>query len=140
MNIEAKKLRLEIEKYRVDIEINFLNRWVILTGGTFSLLIPLIQSLEKEIKYPHYLVWGGGLILASLIASLIGLFFAKEDQRGYNFITHNLKYFSRGKIRINTDKVLKNFFIIKEIASIISISAYVTGIIFIGFFIKSNLL
>lgn len=122
----------ENKRHRYDMEMNFLSRWSILAGGTFSLLIPLLQSLRTSLVSKGTLITGGILLISSLICSLLGMFFLKEYVRNYNFL---FKIF-----RIKESNMSTSFFIAKEIASIVAMITYILGVIFIALFIKANLL
>ena len=119
--------------------MSFLGRWSLLSGGTFSLLIPLLQSLGENISSSKFLIYGAILLIVSLISSLIGMFSLKEYIRDYNFFLYNIRLFSFKKIDVEKEKIRHFFFILKEVSSVISMIAYIAGIIFVALFINSNL-
>jgi hypothetical protein len=140
MSVESYKLQEDIKKSQYDIETGFLGRWSILSGGTFSLLIPLLQSLGKDAVFQKVFISGEILIIVSLISSLVGLFAVKEYIREYSFIFYVIHIFSFQKILIDKDKIKPIFFRIKEWASIIAMISYIIGVILIAVFINANLL
>jgi hypothetical protein len=140
MSIESYKLEEDIKKSRYDIETGFLGRWSILSGGTFSLLIPLLQSLGKDTIFQKTFIYGEFLIIASLISSLVGLFAVKEHHRNYSYIFYIIYLFSFKKISIKRDKLEPLFLHIRECASLIAMISYIAGVILIALFINANLL
>jgi len=140
MSLDDYKLREELKKSQYDIEIGFLGRWSLLSGGTFSLLIPLLQSLGKNADLPKVFLFGEIFIIGSLISSLIGLFATKEHIREDNFIPYILYHVSFKKIKVEKKTVETLFFHIKEWASIIAMLTYIIGVVLITIFINTNLL
>jgi len=137
---DGRRLYEEDKRHKNDTEMSFLGRWSILSGGTFSLLIPLLQSLGEDIIYKKLFVIGGILLIASLISSLLGMFFLKEYIRDYNFFLYNVSFFSFKKFNIAKEKVRTFFSIASEVVSTIAMISYIVGIIFIAIFINANLL
>jgi len=140
MSVDSYRLDEEIKKSRYDIEIGFLSRWSVLSGGTFSLLVPLLQSLGKNTVLSKVFLIGEIFIIGSLLSSLVGLFATKEHIREDNFISYVLYHISFKKIKVEKKSVGTFFFHIKEWASIIAMLTYIVGVILIAIFINSNLL
>ncbi len=140
MSVDSHRLDQEIKKSKYDIEASFLGRWSILSGGTFSLLIPLLQSLGKNTILQKTFIYGEIFIIVSLFSSLIGLFAAKEDNRNYSYIFYIVYIFSFKKIQIDRDNIEPLFTHIKEWAALVAMIAYITGVILIALFINANLL
>lgn len=139
MSEDRRRLYEEDKRYQNETEMSFLGRWSLLSGGTFSLLIPLLQSLGENISSSKFLIYGAILLIVSLISSLIGMFSLKEYIRDYNFFLYNIRLFSFKKIDVEKEKIRHFFFILKEVSSVISMIAYIAGIIFVALFINSNL-
>ena len=121
----------EVRKHKSDTEISFLSKWSILSGGTFSLLVPLIQSLKGNILLPKILIFGEIFLLISLISSLIGLFSIRECVKRYiyNYSSPN-----------PDDKFYLIYYSFKEWTPLISLLSYIIGVILIVIFINFNLL
>lgn len=121
----------EVRRHKSDTEISFLSKWSILSGGTFSLLVPLIQSLNDNILLPKILILGEIFLLVSLISSLIGLFSIRECVKRYIY-----SYSSPNP----NDKLYLVYFYFKEWTPIVSLFSYIIGVILIVVFINFNLL
>lgn len=121
----------EVRKHKSDTEMSFLSRWSILSGGTFSLLIPLIQSLNGNILLPKILKFGEIFLLISLISSLIGLYSIRECVKRYiyNYSSPN-----------PDDKLYLIYHSLKEWTPLISLLSYIIGVILVVIFINFNLL
>ena len=136
----TQELYEENRRHKNDMEMAFLRNWSILSGGTFSLLVPLLQSLGEDILSKEFLIIGGISLMVSLVSSLVGTFFLKEYIRDFNFFLYNISFFSFEKLSIKKDKVRTFFYIASEVASTLAMISYILGVIFVALFIKANLL
>ncbi|HVU06683.1 MAG TPA: hypothetical protein VHE10_02755 [Candidatus Paceibacterota bacterium] len=116
-------------KHGLDVELDFFNKWSVLSGGTFSLLIPLVQSLDRLIIFRYLLTIGAISVLISLLSSVLGLFSATEWIRRIDFSWPNFP----------TDRVFKFFRSLKNWSRIIALLAYIIGVVFIALFINKNI-
>lgn len=105
---------------------SFFSSWSILSAGTFTLLIPFIQSLQGNIKSKLILLILEILLLVSLITSSLHPFIASQISL-YNAFP-NLR-----------TKSYKFYVIYQRINHILSITSYLIAIILLLIFVNINL-
>ncbi len=107
----------------------FFDRWSILSGGTFTLLIPFIQSLDGNIKYPVLLVVIESILLVALLTSSLHSWIASEISY-YNSLTETDE---------KDEKMQKFYVVAQRINHRVAIFSYPIAVVLLLIFINSNI-
>lgn len=107
----------------------FFGHWSILSGGTITLLIPFVQSLNKNIIYQNLLILVEVLLVISLITSALSIWLASR-----------ISFYNAFPPENKSEKFRRDCFVYcQRTFSPLSILSYLIGIILLIFFINSNI-
>ncbi|QQG37734.1 MAG: hypothetical protein HYS26_03865 [Candidatus Kaiserbacteria bacterium] len=125
MGEERYVVDMRIKEHALDLEVRFFTHWSVLSGGTFSLLVPLVQSLKKPMSAVVFFQMGEVFLIISLLVAALGLFASKNYARERSF---------HGDPASSLSKTTK------DLCGKTALVSYALGIIAIAIFIDSNLL
>lgn len=114
---------MRIKENALDIEARFFMHWTLLSGGTFTLLVPLLQSLDRPLCNTLLLRIGEVLLLSTLLTAAVGFYAVKQYSRERSFHGDPETRYSR----------------IKYWAAFAVLFLYGVGLIAVALFIDSNI-